>query len=93
MSMYDDDIQNATWRKEIQHECKINRCEFPHTFAPEGLDLDKTFHSGYGGTNGEPFLAWSDDRVFFPVKYDGAEWVCSVPRNPVAQGQEHVGGG
>lgn len=49
------------------------------------------FDSGYGLHRGLPVLAWSEERVYFPVVYDGAEWLDSAPRNPVAEGQEHVG--
>lgn len=37
-------------------------------------------------------LAWSTRRVYFPVVYDGAEWIGSAPRNPVTEGQPPVGG-
>lgn len=40
------------------------------------------FDPGYGGTNGLPFTAWTEDRVYFPICYDGEEWVGSAPRNP-----------
>lgn len=60
--------------------------------APEGIDLDKPFNAGYGGSEGEPVLIWTEDRVYFPVVYDGAEWMGSAPRNPTSDGQRHVGG-
>lgn len=39
------------------------------------------------------FLAWTPTRVYFPVKYDGGEWVESAPRNPCDEHQYPVGGG
>lgn len=44
--------------------------------------LDAEFDAGYGGEEGVPFLAWSADRIYFPVEYDGSERVDSLPRNP-----------
>lgn len=50
------------------------------------------FHDGYGSPEGAPILAWSKTRVYFPVMYDGAEWIDSAPRKPQTDGQGHVGG-
>jgi len=55
--------------------------------------LFKSFDAGFGGTCGEPFTLWTDCRVYFPVQYDGAEWVGSAPRNPNGIPTPHVGGG
>lgn len=83
----------ATWRQLIEDEIKRRGTEFPDTFIPADLNIDKEFDNGYGGTEGEPFTAWSDSRVYFPVVYDGSEWVESAPRNPCDEVMEHVGGG
>lgn len=56
-------------------------------------ELDRRFDSGYGGTQGAPFTAWSEHRVYFPTCYDGAEWVSSAPRSPNGEVTDHVGGG
>jgi hypothetical protein len=50
------------------------------------------FENGYGGPEGPVFTAWTQNRVLFPVCYDGAESVSSVPRNPNGEATEHVGG-
>lgn len=60
--------------------------------APDEPTLDVEFYPGYGGSEGPPLLAWSENHVFFPVVYDGSEWIDSAPRNPVSKGQSHVGG-
>lgn len=60
--------------------------------APNEDALDVEFDPGYGGSKGAPVLIWTMRRVYFPVVYDGAEWMGSAPRNPVSQGQPHVGG-
>lgn len=60
---------------------------------PDGEWLDWDFDDGYGSENGVEFLLWTTDWVYFPVCYDGAEWVGAVPRNPRAEPIEHFGGG
>ena len=61
-------------------------------YAPDEATFDESFDDGYGSTSGKPVLAWTADRVYFPVVYDGAEWMGSAPRNPVPEGQTHEGG-
>jgi len=56
--------------------------------AKEMLDYD--FDDGYGGTNGPHFTAWTKDRVYFPVEYDGSENIASVPRNPCLKAIKHI---
>ena len=60
--------------------------------APDEGALDVRFDSGYGGSDGPHVLIWTEERVYFPVTYDGAEWLGSAPRNPQPEGQPHVGG-
>lgn len=52
-------------------------------------DMLKKFDSGYGGIEGVPFTAWSAKTVYFPLSYDGAEWVGSVSRHPDGKPTEH----
>lgn len=55
--------------------------------------FDTEFDSGYGGTEGGYFTVWTKSFVYFPVCYDGAEWVGSVLRNPIeGYTRSHVGG-
>ena len=61
------------------------------TLSDEGLDRE--FDQGYGGTEGESFTAWTAKNVYFPISYDGAEWVGYAPRNPCDIKMEHQGGG
>ena len=83
----------TTWRKEI---AKAMERVGDRTFVVEStLSLkegDTEFDDGYGGTEGVPFTLWTEDRVYFPVQYDGSEWVASVPRFPCDEKTEHVGG-
>lgn len=55
--------------------------------------LDYNFDDGFGGTEGMPFTAWTEQRVYFPACYDGAEWIESVPRSPCDEATKHIGGG
>lgn len=64
----------------------------PAEEATEQSTLDVVFHCGYGHSEGPRFTAWTVNRVYFPVVYDGSEWVASVPRNPCDEVTEHVGG-
>jgi len=57
----------------------------------DDASLDVRFDAGYGTPKGKPFTLWTSNRVYFPVTYDGAEWVSSVPRNPCAESIHHVG--
>lgn len=84
-------MSERTWREIIEEEARdhgepIIAC----TLSDEELDVP--FDTGFGGSEGAPFTAWSASRVFFPVVYDGAEWVASVPRNPCSEATRHVGG-
>ena len=55
--------------------------------------LDTEFDSGFGSAEGCPFTFWTYTRVYFPVVYDGAEWVGSVPRYPDSnEAAKHFGG-
>jgi len=81
-----------TWRVMLEVECgkrgdKLS--ELQMTLTEEELDVE--FDISFGLKEGKPFTAWSKDWVYFPVQYDGSEWVTSVPRNPCEYKTEHVG--
>ena len=59
------------------------------TLTEEGLY--EAFDNGFGREEGKPFTLWTKKRVYFPVCYDGKEWVSSVSRNPDGIPTEHVG--
>ena len=63
------------------------------TLLGPGDRLEFEFERGYGVTSGVPFTLWTHHRVYFPVCYDGLEWVESVPRYPCSARTYHVGGG
>lgn len=88
------EMKDTTWRKCITVEMAERGDSFDNmvSVAPADVDLDKEFDPGYGSANGAPFTLWTKTRVYFPVVYDGAEWVSSVPRDPCDVATEHVGG-
>lgn len=55
-------------------------------------ELNQEFNSGYGSSCGCAFTAWSKEWVYFPIVYDGAEWVGRAPRNPCDTAMHHQGG-
>lgn len=56
-------------------------------------EMNQDFDSGYGGTEGCPFTIWTNKTVYFPICYDGAEWVGYVSRHPDGKPTDHQGGG
>lgn len=83
-----------TWRKLIGEAMEDKGESFADVvaIAPADLDLDRQFDSGFGGSKGHPFTLWTKKRVYFPVVYDGAEWVGSVARDPCDEASCHHGG-
>ena len=82
-----------TWRKALEVARASAEDRSPIVaVAPGDHALDIPFDAGYGGSEGPDILVWSENRVYFPVVYDGAEWLGSAPRNPQPEGQAHVGG-
>ena len=83
----------TTWRKEIADEMQVKGDEGPLiAAAPDWSVLDVEFDSDWGSHEGQPFTAWTERRVYFPVVYDGSEWVGSAPRDPCDEACTHVGG-
>ena len=55
-------------------------------------EMLKQFDQGFGGTEGIPVTVWTKNTVYFPIQYDGAEWVGHVSRNPDGKPTDHQGG-
>ena len=104
--------QLTTWRKLIQAEMNDWKDDsfdnfvaidigYRRWFNHNAPELDEEFDDGYGSSEGRPFTMWTHEWVYFPVVYDGAEWVGRAPRSPMLtadQNEEqlvpnrHVGG-
>ena len=79
----------TTWKQLIDKEAKDDTIIYCTLTEDE---LNKEFYDSYGLSEGEAFTAWSEEYVYFPVVYDGKEWVGRVPRNPCDKPSEHFGG-
>ena len=79
----------ATWRHLINDIAAGDKI-IASTLTDEEMDVE--FCDDYGGSEGKPFTAWSEHFVYFPIVYDGAEWVGRVPRNPCDHATSHQGG-
>ena len=88
-----DEYEN--WYDLIDDELKTNGESWDdvihHTMTDE--ELHHKFYSGFGSEEGIPFTLWTETRVYFPICYDGAEWVGSTYRNPCDKSTIHQGGG
>ena len=85
----------ASWKSLIEYEMKRHKDSFEFVVysSLSESELQRNFDNGYGIAEGIPFLLWTSTRVYFPVQYDGSEWVDSVPRHPCKEVMYHVGGG
>jgi hypothetical protein len=83
----------TTWSKEIARAVARVKDDSLIVFCTlSQAELEVYFDHGYGCPYGEPFTLWTEKRVYFPVQYDGSEWVESVPRYPCDEKTTHVGG-
>jgi hypothetical protein len=85
---------NTNWKELIQNEMSNHNETFEDVISSTLTEeeLLKEFYAGYGTSEGVPFTLWTTNRVYFPVVYDGAEWVESVSRNPDGKPTYHIGG-
>ncbi len=84
----------ATWRVLVAAEQQRHRDVSPFAaVAPDEGVPDLTFVDDWAGSDSPAFLAWTLERVYFPVDYDGAVCVRSVPRHPLANPEGLVSGG
>lgn len=82
----------TTWRTLLEREFRRRGDDFAAmTTTLTEAQLDEEFEANFGTAEGEPFTAWGERYVYFPVVYDGAEWVGSVPRNPCDKKTTHIG--
>lgn len=96
-------MSRTSWCEELAKELKKNqdKVEFivietdegPKSVTLDSKEMKKEFDGGFGCNDGASFTAWGSMYVYFPVNYDGAEWVGYVPRNPCLQSTGHQGGG
>ncbi len=84
----------TNWKTKLDDKLNENGESWPdveaNTMTEE--EMTQSFNDGYGNPEGCPFTVWTKNTVYFPVCYDGAEWVGSVSRNPDGQPTSHIGG-
>jgi len=84
----------TTWRKRITKVME-DRGDLWSDVEYCTLDdhgLDREFNDGFGSPEGEPFGLWTQNWIYFPTCYNGAEGVESVCRFPDGVPIKHVGG-
>lgn len=85
----------TSWRKLITQALNHNKESWDDVefMCPEkGKWLEYLFDDDFGSIEGTPFTVWTKNKVYFPVCYDGSEWVGSVSRNPENKPTNHLGG-
>lgn len=84
----------TTWKEQILKGMNVVGETFQDVVSCTLTDeeLLKKFDDDYGPKEGLAFTLWTSNRVYFPVVYDGAEWVESVSRDPDGKPTDHVGG-
>ena len=85
---------NTTWRTELSRAFEEANDAWENIEASTLTDsqLDRSFYAGYGGSEGDAFTVWTKTKVYFPIVYDGSEWVGWVSRNPDGVPTAHQGG-
>ena len=82
-----------SWNRLLKLEMEMRGENFDERVCTLDEDAMNTeFYDGFGHIQGQPFTAWGKDWVYFPICYDGSEWVGSAPRNPCDISLEHQGG-
>lgn len=84
------DIQN--WYNLLKEAMENDGEDFDKricTLDEAGLRIE--FDAWYGPIEGKPFTAWGEKWMYFPLSYDGEEYVGHAPRNPCDIAMEHQG--
>ncbi|OGS95983.1 MAG: hypothetical protein A3H31_03280 [Gallionellales bacterium RIFCSPLOWO2_02_FULL_57_47] len=85
-------MKMESWYDMLQAAMKADGENFDkRTCTLDETSLRKEFDVGYGLPKGEFFTAWGEKWVYFPLCYDGLEWVGHAPRNPCDIAMAHQG--
>lgn len=85
----------TTWKQLLELSLIENQESFEDIVAyspQDGKWLNYYFDDDSNIIEGESFTVWTKARVYFPVQYNGNEWVESVARNPDGKPTKHLGG-
>lgn len=85
---------NTSWKELFEDKFKDTGDSWENVESSTLTEeqLNTRFDCGYGGIEGDFFTVWTKDQVYFPICYDGAEWIGSVSRNPDNKPTTHQGG-
>ena len=73
----------TTWRTEIEKDIMLMEGKSNYTSSLSDEQLDQEFCAVTESKVAEwAFTAWTDDRVYYPVRALGEYWIESVPRHP-----------
>lgn len=90
-------MEDESWKQKLETllaEYGETLADVVHSVPPlDSPEMTTPFDDSYGGTNGCAFTVWTAKRVYFPICYDGSEWVGSAPRDPRDEACGHQGGG
>lgn len=82
----------SSWYKMLKEKMEADGEDFEKRICTlDEQALHVTFNAGYGLPEGEPFTAWGEKWVYFPIEYDGSESVGHAPRHPCEISLEHQG--
>ncbi len=71
------------WHDELKKEFGKRGDDFKKRKCTLTLkELKQEFEEDCNQTQGRPFTAWGKKYVYFPLEYDGAEWIGYAPRYP-----------
>lgn len=83
----------GNWYEMIKDLCVETGDSFENLVCTLSEDeMKMEFDIDYGREEGKPFTAWGEKYVYFPICYDGFEWVGFAPRNPCDIPMRHQGG-
>lgn len=80
MTTWWQELKNRGWLSDVNKNYEWHNT-YPATDTFEEF-LHKEFDDDYGGIEGDSFVILTKDWIYFPICYDGAEWIERVPRYP-----------
>jgi hypothetical protein len=83
----------ANWYNMLKDEMDSLNDDFgDKTCTLTDDELKVEFDNSYGREEGAGFTAWGNKYVYFPLCYDGSEWIGFAPRSPCDISMKHQGG-
>lgn len=81
----------TNWKNEILKLLGENETIVFCSHPLDGPEMTRDFDDGYRGIGGCAFIAFSEKNVYFPICFDGSEWVGRAPRFFPAEPLGHQG--